>query len=209
MKNLISSVFKRQGKTNSQSVPAALRTQPLFYLAFLICTFFTACKKDVINETKNAEESVSSRAPGTTPNFLLSYNVSNQTFAQLMQVRAATVNLQDTASARRAGYVPVITLPNMGLHYANFGLAGKFDLAHPPFLVYNTDENGVFRLVAVEYGVPMIDRNDPNEPQPAGFTGDDDQWDPNTLNLGLWTLHAWVWNFNPNGVFAMSNPNVP
>jgi hypothetical protein len=73
--------------------------------------------------------------------------------------------------------------------------------------VYNKLPNGKFQLVAVEYGVP-IDPQHPDVP-PAGFTGAADEWDFNTLNLGLWTLHAWVWKTNPNGVFAMTNPNVP
>ena len=27
-------------------------------------------------------------------------------------------------------------------------------------------------------------------------------------NLGVYVLHAWVWKYNPNGVFADFNPRV-
>jgi len=43
---------------------------------------------------------------------------------------------------------------------------------------------------------------------PEGFTGDDDHWQRNDT-FGLWTLHAWIWYRNPDGVFADFNPRVP
>ncbi|HXG95441.1 MAG TPA: hypothetical protein VNN73_24130 [Blastocatellia bacterium] len=41
-----------------------------------------------------------------------------------------------------------------------------------------------------------------------GFTGSEDVWDRNG-DFGLWTLHAWVWKENPNGIFAEFSPRVP
>ena len=214
MKNLLDAAISLRIETAKRikSVPLALTTQPLFYLILLINTFlFTSCKKNAINESKNAEEIISSKAPGTSSDFLTSYNVNGQTLGELMQLRAATKKYQDTLAARADGYINLnLKLPNMGFHFGKPDLIkdGIFDLKKPEFLVYNPDDNGVFRLIAVEYGVPMVDPNDPLEPQPAGFTGDTDLWDPNTLNTGLWTLHTWVWKFNPDGVFNMTNPNV-
>ena len=43
---------------------------------------------------------------------------------------------------------------------------------------------------------------------PAGFVGRADEWDANQA-FNLWTLHAWVYEFNPDGVFAPMNPRVP
>jgi hypothetical protein len=40
---------------------------------------------------------------------------------------------------------------------------------------------------------------------PEGFTGTDDVWDNNTA-FQLWTLHAWIWLANPDGIFAPFNP---
>jgi hypothetical protein len=47
----------------------------------------------------------------------------------------------------------------------------------------------------------------PNEP-PEGITGSDNVWDRNE-DFGLWTLHAWIWLNNPNGMFAEFTPRVP
>ena len=34
-----------------------------------------------------------------------------------------------------------------------------------------------------------------------------DRWD-NNVTFGLWLCHAWVWEYNPDGVFTDLNPNV-
>ena len=59
---------------------------------------------------------------------------------------------------------------------------------------------GKRRLVAVEYAVPLA----LSKRAPAGFMGRADQWDANQT-FQLWTLHAWVYEFNPDGVFAPFN----
>ena len=95
----------------------------------------------------------------------------------------------------------------MGYHILKAELVTSvFDLRKPPILVYNKKNNGNFELVAVEYAIP-IDPQSPNTP-PEGFTGSEDVWDFNTLNTGWWTLHAWIWKNNPDGVFQPMNPTV-
>ena len=42
---------------------------------------------------------------------------------------------------------------------------------------------------------------------PVGFVGHADEWDANQ-DFQLWTLHAWVFEFNQDGVFAPFNPRV-
>jgi hypothetical protein len=94
-----------------------------------------------------------------------------------------------------------------GFHFVNFGLVnGTFDPEKPQILVYAPTSQGRLRPVAVEYAVPIALSPD----APAGFTGENDVWhkEPNALG-GVWVLHAWVWQGNPNGIFADSNPNVP
>jgi len=208
MKKLFSSTINGKIKT----IPAAWSAQPFFYLIALAgCFLFSACKKYTAAETNKEEQAKSARVNNANHEFINSNAaLPAQTIGELFQVRAATAKYMDTAAAKEAGYVNTgIQLPNMGLHFANFGLVGdgKFDLAKPEFLVYNRLPNGRFELVAVEYGVP-IDFQHPDI-QPAGFTGEADDWDFNTLGLGLWTLHAWVWRTNPDGVFTMMNPIVP
>jgi hypothetical protein len=84
-------------------------------------------------------------------------------------------------------------------------LDSGFDPESPELLVYADDPcGGSLQLVAVEYAVPL----ELSQKAPQGFFGKSDVWDVND-DFGLWTLHAWVWKFNPDGVFAPFNPQVP
>ncbi len=180
--------------------------------AVMMCTvLFSACQKNVANEQKN-DEAESATTRNVVPGYNDAAGINQQTLVELLKVHAATAKYyKDTLAAVADGYVNLnLRLPNMGFHFGKPELIdGKFDLTQPEFLVYNPDENGVFKLVAVEYGVTMIDKNSQTEPQPTGFTGNADDWDRNTLDLGLFTLHAWVWKSNPDGVFNMMNRLIP
>jgi hypothetical protein len=123
---------------------------------------------------------------------------------ELARVRPATAAYQDVSRAEADGYVDIgLFVSGMGYHYVNFSLIDDtFDVENPEILVYSPNPNGRLRLVAVEYAVPD------SFPVPEGFFGDSDVWDDN-LAFNLWTLHAWVWQGNPNGMFADLNPNVP
>lgn len=92
----------------------------------------------------------------------------------------------------------------MGFHFMKASLVdGVFDYRNPEILVYNMDSDGRYTLVAVEYAVPLELSAD----APEGFTGDDDIWTANA-DFGLWLLHAWVWFYNPDGIFNPTNPNI-
>ena len=89
----------------------------------------------------------------------------------------------------------------MGYHYLKMEhLDGTFEYAKPEILVYNKEQNGRMKLVALEYATPV------SANPPAGFTGDNDVW--SVYQGVLWTLHAWVWEYNPKGVFNPTNPLV-
>jgi len=62
-------------------------------------------------------------------------------------------------------------------------------------------EDGTPVLVAVEYAVPIA------LARPEGFQGSTDVWN-GTSPFPLWLLHAWVWAYNPEGVFNWTNPLV-
>jgi hypothetical protein len=62
-------------------------------------------------------------------------------------------------------------------------------------------------LVAVEYGSPIKDINNPTPPT-EGFTGTADVRKTDT-EFKLWTWHAWVVMENPEGIFAPMNPLPP
>jgi hypothetical protein len=125
---------------------------------------------------------------------------------QLDQVRDATAKYFDVDEAVKAGYVDIgLFVPNMGWHYMKESLVdGKFEPTRPELLVFADDPcGGKRKLVAVEYAVPLA----ASKRAPAGFFGVADEWDANQ-QFQLWTLHAWVHEFNPDGVFAPLNPRV-
>ena len=126
---------------------------------------------------------------------------------QLDQVRDATARFVDVDEAVEAGYADIgLFVPNMGWHYMKESLVdAKFDWTKPELLVYADDPcGGKRKLVAVEYAVPL----ELSKRAPAGFVGHADQWDANQ-EFQLWTLHAWVFEYNADGVFAPFNPRVP
>jgi len=128
---------------------------------------------------------------------------------QLARIRRATAHYHDYRNAIADSYQENIVLPNMGKHFLKDSLVDdRFDAEHPELLVY-APVDGRLVLVAVEYAVPQS----LSATAPEGFEGDADQWalfaptpDP---NVKLWTLHAWVWKHNPDGVFNSTNKDVP
>jgi hypothetical protein len=173
---------------------------------------FTGCKKEAINEdvadaNKEMEASLSSVNLKSDAAFMNMYTgLGKQTTWELQQARAATARYRNIENAIKDGYADIsVVVPNMGHHYLRSGiLDGVFDIRNPEILVYNKDHDGSFQLVAVEYAIP-IDVT-PNA-APSGFSGSNDVWDRNT-GFGLWLLHAWVWAYNPDGVFNPTNPSV-
>ena len=126
---------------------------------------------------------------------------------QLDLVRDATAKFRDVEKAEAAGYHDIgLFVPNMGWHYMKDALVdGRFDPTKPELLVYADDPcGGKRKLVAVEYAVPFAE----SKRAPLGFVGRADEWDANQ-QFQLWTLHAWLFEFNENGVFNPFNPRVP
>ena len=133
--------------------------------------------------------------------------LSPTTRHELMLARKATAKYGDISQALADGYADInVFIPNMGFHYLKLSeLDGQFDPERPELLVYAQDLcERQMRLVAVEYAVPTS----LTATAPEGFTGDADHWHRQD-NFGLWTLHAWIWFRNPDGVFAELNPRVP
>jgi hypothetical protein len=127
------------------------------------------------------------------------------TILQLDAVRNATARFHDVAQAEAEGYVDIgLFFPNMGWHYLKVKLLDdQFEVESPELLVYADDPcGGARRLVAVEYAVPVA----LSKKAPAGFIGQADTW--SVFNGELWTLHAWVHEYNPDGVFAANNPRI-
>ena len=213
MKNLFSAT-DRPVKTfmNAQIKYSKWSAQPVLYMVILFAAFlFTACKKYEANkpQTDNTEQVTNNNGKPDLELFSQYSGLDPQTLLELQQVKAATAKYQNinNAFADNYGKDPIVVMPNMGYHFLKVELVSPvFDMKKPAILVYNKKNNGKFELVAVEYAVPMSSL--PPHVAPEGFTGNDDEWDENTLNTGWWTLHAWVWENNPDGVFKPMNPLV-
>jgi hypothetical protein len=125
---------------------------------------------------------------------------------QLDQAKDATAKYLDVDKAVADGYHDIgLFVPNMGWHYMkDANVDARFEWTKPELLVYADDPcGGKRKLVAIEYAVPF----DFAKRAPAGFVGRADEWDANQT-FRLWTLHAWVYEFNPDGVFAPMNSRV-
>jgi hypothetical protein len=133
-------------------------------------------------------------------------SLSKETKMELNRARQATARYHNINHAIADGYIDInVFIPQMGYHYLKPEILDTdFDPAKPELLVYADFGNGHLRLVAVEYAVPIA----LSETAPEGFTGTGDHWHRNET-FGLWTLHAWIWHHNPDGMFADFNPRVP
>jgi len=126
--------------------------------------------------------------------------------ADLHGARRATARYHDIRNAVADGYVDInVVIPNMGRHFLKGSLLdSKFEVDRPELLVYSPHANDRMELVAVEYAVPL----DLSAAAPEGFRGAADEWFADQ-RFGLWTLHAWVWEDNPDGVFSPTDTLVP
>ena len=173
----------------------------------LIMFLISGCAKqapDIPAVTEDQPLSVAKTQP--LVEILSNYSGLNATTQwELQQVRAATARYQHIKNADKDGYVDIhVDMMNMGHHYMRMeNVDGTFDIRHPEILVYNGNDEGGMDLVAAEYAIPLNLSTD----APEGFTGTADVWDHND-GFGLWLLHAWVWKYNPDGVFNPTNPLV-
>jgi hypothetical protein len=132
--------------------------------------------------------------------------------ADLAAVRAATAGFHRADAAMVAGWDFIasdcVELPGtggMGTHYANLSLVDlTVEATQPEIMVYAPGPDGQLKLVAVEYMVPAAPW-DAQHSSPPTVLGQTMHVNP---HLGAYVLHAWVWQHNPDGMFADWNPNV-
>lgn len=139
---------------------------------------------------------------------------------EIAAVRSATARYNDPANAYADGYAAIgpamdpIPLEDvvdeaeavcgMGFHVANLGLFGSTDPLTPQVLVYGVGDDGDLVLGAVEYIVPKD--VSPTEPDLFAHDGGAEAWDEDLPFPGVWSLHVWVHNHNPEGMFSHANP---
>lgn len=140
---------------------------------------------------------------------------------ELAEVRSATAEYNDPANAYADGYfardhdgnVPLEDVVDeahavcgMGFHFVNPDLVGSTEPTEPAVLAYGVDDEDDLILGAVEYIVPQ---NGPSEEEPPDIFAHDDgmeKWQEDSPKEGQSSLHVWVHNPNPAGVFAPFNP---
>jgi hypothetical protein len=139
--------------------------------------------------------------------------------------RQATRKFKSLDVAESKGYallrdmngIECIAMPGMGamgVHYVNGDAVGapSVHLRHPEAVVYERVD-GEVRLVALEYVVLKADWegvHGEGAARPKLFGHRFDFTDAGN-RYGLppfYSLHAWIWKHNPDGMFAMWNPRV-
>jgi hypothetical protein len=143
----------------------------------------------------------------------------------LVRAAVATARFHSTNQASRAGYGPfpegvplhecISSLDNtgaMGFHWLNGNnLTANLDPTKPQVLVYAPDRRGDLHLVALEYVVFQTDwiaAHGNTTPMLFGqmFMATPDN---NRYQIpAFFSLHVWLWKYNPSGLFAPFNPNV-
>ncbi|SHG03963.1 hypothetical protein [Streptoalloteichus hindustanus] len=134
---------------------------------------------------------------------------------QVAEVRTATARYADVQEALNNGYAPsrgCVESPEggMGVHYVNPDLVGRLDLHAPDVVLYEPLPDGSRRLVAVEWLKWDEDQDastDDDRPSLLGVPFDG-PFPADDAMPARYELHAWVWDANPNGMFARWNPNI-
>lgn len=204
MKNLFNGALRHNRKSFAipQTVNGTIDTIILICVIVFTTVVFSSCQKQAIS--KSADEIQPGLAKNTQADVLNFYSgLSQQTSWELQQARAATAKYRNIENAIKDGYADIaVDVEHMGHHFMKTAIVDSvFDIRQPEILVYNKDENGNQQLVAVEYAVPL------SYPMPEGFTGSSDVWKGDS-GFPLWLLHAWVWAYNPDGVFYWTNASV-
>jgi hypothetical protein len=127
----------------------------------------------------------------------------------LQAVRQATARFHSKTQALKAGYLPndhcvsVPGLGGMGYHWLNPSLVDDdFDPLQPEVVLYATGPGGQLKLVAIEYIVLDVGQERPSF---AGYLFD---IGGTPTPVPHWSLHVWLYEENPNGIFTPFNPNI-
>ena len=147
-----------------------------------------------------------------------------EVFDFLKEVCVSTAPFKQTDEAIAAGYRPIgPETPHMGQHWINLQLAmqGGFNPEKPAILTYSTIGE-TLRLTGVAYLVPFVGAP-PAQPQLSGavwhyhegsleeeLRESSRSHDHETMpDAGAAMFHAWIWESNPDGIFAADNWILP
>jgi len=100
----------------------------------------------------------------------------------------------------------------MGFHYINGGLLdADVDVTHPEALVYAPDKHGKRKLVALEYVVFQDAWKEKHGDTMPELFGEMFMATPSPNRYAIpafFSLHVWLYQDNPSGLFAPFNPTV-
>jgi hypothetical protein len=207
MKPLYSSALRcsRKSFAVNRLFQGGIYSLPVFFSLFIsIGLLFIACQKEGVRTAGEDLQTINSAAANAENDVVSNYTgLSWQTTWQLQQARAATAKYRNIDNAIKDGYADIaVDVENMGHHFMKTAIVdGTFDIRQPEILVYNKNHDGKQELVAVEYAIPL------SNPRPEGFTGSSDVWNGDS-GFPFWLVHAWVWAYNPDGVFNWTNSTV-
>jgi hypothetical protein len=160
-----------------------------------------SCKKESGYEPVK-EELVT--APGNS-----SSSANAQETDLLRSVRNATAKFHSTTQAIMAGYVAdehcvsVPGLGGMGFHWVNPSFVDPvFDPLQPEAVLYAPGPGGNLKLIALEYIIINV-----GQPRPR-FGDQLFDIGGTPVPVPHWSLHVWLYETNPSGMFAPFNPNV-
>jgi hypothetical protein len=169
---------------------------------------FRTAAPTTVESVTMSESRITTQAAGVAPE-----DSEAQEGALVAQLRQASARFHRIQVALDEGYVqssPGCT-PGFGIVFRNNALVdGVVDPEHPELLLYEPQENGRMRLVAVEFLVLAAawDSIYSDSPTYAGYEFEDRRA-PGSPGPPFpnYALHAWIWKHNPNGVFTHTAPN--
>lgn len=130
---------------------------------------------------------------------------------EIETLRTATRPYRALDAAGAAGYATVVQdclvhehHGAMGYHHVNRGFVdGVLEVSRPEILLYERTPTGEYRLNGVEFILPYT--HYARESAAPVLLGQPLRRED---KLKFWYLHVWVWNANPEGVFADFHPRV-
>lgn len=125
--------------------------------------------------------------------------------------RAATARFLGAEAASAEGYLamsPCVSIPTgaMGIHFVKPALLmdGGIDIERPEALVYEPQNDGSLRLVALEYLILKAPWDAANPGVTPTLLGQPFDVIPGPAGP-MYALHVWAWRQNPDGIFAPFN----
>ena len=177
-----------------------------FLVAAMLLLTSASCTKDSGNELSDLGSSTSK---GQQASNTVTAQEASASADLVKAVHSANAKFNSSTLAIMAGYQPddhcvsVPGLGGMGYHWANPSLVdGTFDPLKPEVLLYAKGPGGKLKLIGVEYIVVNVGQAAPmfgDQPFTVGGT---------PLPMPHWSLHAWIFEPNPSGMFAPFNPNI-